>query len=264
MLRRNFELLENPLTYYGSLLLKAVSGLYPRPIRLRLRGGSYVIPVESFMTAYIYKEVFADGDYDLPLSTKEPNILDIGANTGLFALRMKQLFPDSRLFCVEPEPSNYAQLERLVSENRLQSVQLIQVAIGAKTGVSTLYLHPHNIGGHSLIQQGSDWTPSDVKLLGLQDALKAFPNGHCDLIKLDCEGAEYQILLSIDADLAPRIGCIVFEGSGHLYDVDELHEHLKSLGYSLEYRHGLTIARFSRSYTKEFATQAVAAAVPSS
>ena len=247
MFRRNRELLDNPLAYYASLLLKAIPGLYPRPIRLRLCNGPYVIPVESFMTAYIYKEIFADGDYDLMLSTKDPNIIDVGANTGLFALRVKQLFPDSHVICVEPEPNNCAKLHRLLRENRIEGVQVLQAAMASKTGTAILYLHPYNIGGHSLIQQGPDWNPLSVELLSLQDALRLFPNNRCDLMKLDCEGAEYDILRGIDATLAGRIGCIVFEASGHLYNIDELHEHLRSLDYLLEERHGLTIARYNSS-----------------
>jgi FkbM family methyltransferase len=197
------------------------------------------------MTAYIYKEVFADADYDLPLEVQNPVILDIGANTGLFSLRMKQLYPDAQIACFEPEPGNFSQLQSLITQNQLQGVKAYKKAIGAETKTSTLFLHPRNIGGHSLIQQEADWVPVEVELLSLSDALQAFPGNVCHLMKLDCEGAEYEIIRGIDATLAKRIRCIVFEGSGQLYDVNELHQHLKMLGYNLEHRRGLTIARLA-------------------
>lgn len=245
MLQRNRELLHNPGAYYSSLLLKLVPGVYRRPIEFRLRQRDFTIPVSSFMTAYIYKEVFADADYDLPLDAQNPVIFDIGANTGLFSLRMKQLYPNAQIACFEPEPGNFSQLQSLIAQNRLQGVTAYKTAIGAETTTSTLFLHPRNIGGHSLIQQEADWIPVKVELLSLRDALQTFPDNICHLMKLDCEGAEYEIVRGIDSDLAKRIRCIVFEGSGKLYDVDELHQHLTRLGYNLEHRRGLTIARFA-------------------
>jgi len=245
MLRRNRELLHNPTAYYRSLFLKMVPGLYRRPIPFKLREGSFIIPVSSFMTAYIYKEIFAEADYDLPLEVSDPGILDIGANTGLFTLRMKQLYPNAQIACFEPEPSNFAQLQSLLRENNLQGVKVYKKAIGAETKTTTLFVHPKNIGGHSLTKQEGDWTGIEVELLSLEGALQELPGGVCHLMKLDCEGAEYEIIRGMDASLANRIRCIVFEGSGQLYDVKELHQHLKTLGYRLEPRHGLTVARLA-------------------
>jgi len=109
---RNRELLNNPAAYYASILLKMVPGIYPPPLQLRFRHSPHSFPVGSFMTAFIYKEIFADSDYDIALAMPRPSILDVGANTGLFALRMKQLYPEARIACFEPEENNFTQLER--------------------------------------------------------------------------------------------------------------------------------------------------------
>lgn len=243
-LERNVELLDNPAGFYASLLLKIVPGVYRRPVQLRFRQSAYSIQIESFMTAFIYKEIFTDSDYDLALDNPRPSILDVGANTGLFALRMKQLYPEAKIACFEPEESNFRQLEELIGRNRLPGIQAIRKGIGAETRTAVLYLHPHNIGGHSVVQQGSDWKPRSIELVSLAEALNFFPDGCCDLMKLDCEGAEYEIIRSMDSSLASRIKCVVFEGSGHLYNIADLDTHLESLGYTLQRRHGLAIARY--------------------
>ena len=240
---RNRELLNNPAAYYASILLKMVPGIYPPPLQLRFRHSPHSFPVGSFMTAFIYKEIFADSDYDIALAMPRPSILDVGANTGLFALRMKQLYPEARIACFEPEENNFTQLERLIRDNQLEGVRAIRKGLGAKTGTAVLYLHPQNIGGHSIIRQGRDWKPRTIELLSLADALRTLPDGICHLMKLDCEGAEYEIIRSMDLSLAARVHCVLFEGSAHLYNIEELDTHLKSLGYMLERRHGLAIAR---------------------
>ena len=54
--------------------------------------------VKEFMTLYIYKEIFVEGCYDLSLATDPaPFIIDVGANTGLFIIRMKQLYPNAKV-----------------------------------------------------------------------------------------------------------------------------------------------------------------------
>jgi FkbM family methyltransferase len=242
LLRANRDLLINPEAFYASLLLKAVPGLYRRPIRLRFRNPRHTIRVESFMTAFVYREIFADTDYDLPLNASRPAILDVGANTGLFALRMKQLYPAAQVVCFEPESANFSRLETLIADNDLSGVTAVKKGIGAEAKTAYLYLHPQNIGGHSIIRQGADWTPVSIELITMTDALAMLPDGHCDLLKLDCEGAEYSILRSLTPELAERISHIAFEASGQLYNVQELQSYVRGLGYHIELRHGLTVA----------------------
>src|SRR5262249_14473144 len=186
----------------------------------------------------------AVSNHDIALNRPRPSILDVGANTGLFALRMKQLYPDARIACFdEPEENNFTQLERLIRDNQLEGVRAIRKGLGAETGTAVLYLHPQSIGGHSIVRQGRDWKPRTIELLSLADALRMLPGGMCHLMKLDCEGAEYGIIRSMDLAMAARVHCVLFESSARLYNVEELDAHLKSLGYMLERRHGLTIAR---------------------
>jgi hypothetical protein len=44
---------------------------------------SYIIPVRDCMTLYIYKEIFVDRCYDLPLDQSAPVIVDVGANSSV-------------------------------------------------------------------------------------------------------------------------------------------------------------------------------------
>ena len=101
--------------YWFAIVAKFLPGLWPFAIRMHLKsGGSFLFT--EFMTLFIYKEIVIDKCYDDPaLLVEDPIIIDVGANIGLFAIRMKQLYPRSTIYCYEPMPFNYAQLQVKVS-----------------------------------------------------------------------------------------------------------------------------------------------------
>lgn len=105
-----------PMKYKAALLAKAVPGLWPGAIQLN---GDGVVEVREFMTLYVYREIFIDRIYDIALDTDRPTIIDVGANTGLFTLRMKQLYPAARVFAFEPYGPNFAAACRTIEANGL-------------------------------------------------------------------------------------------------------------------------------------------------
>jgi len=118
--RRLKDELRSPLRFYAAMALKLIPGLYPAPIKLNLRDGK-VFYVNTFMTLYIFVEIFVERIYDLPdaCGTVE-TIIDVGANTGLFVVRAKQVWPDATIVAFEPEPRNYAELEKTIKDNGFQ------------------------------------------------------------------------------------------------------------------------------------------------
>jgi hypothetical protein len=115
------------------------------------------------------------------------------------------------------------------------------VAGSART--DKLYLHPRNIGGHSIVaaRAGVGATSVDIRLVAVEQVLEAL-GGRCDLMKLDCEGAEFEIVASLTARDAARIRHLLIEPSPRLYDVATLAARLRALGYDVQYQRGLFIA----------------------
>jgi FkbM family methyltransferase len=181
------------------------------------------------MSLYIFDEIFVQKIYDLPMRDIK-TIIDIGANTGMFVIRSKDIWPSSEIFAFEPEPNNFAMLERAIRINDLSGVTPINSAITNSDGVVNLYIHPRNIGGHSTIRHElSDIV--EVKSKTLDDVLSKLPFRHCDLLKVDCEGAEEAIFRSLTPDVARRIGVIVYEPEWGLYSVENLNSWLESFGF---------------------------------
>jgi FkbM family methyltransferase len=182
----------------------------------------HVIPVRDFMTLYIYKEIFVDRCYDLTFDQSAPVIIDIGANSGLFALRIKQLYPSARISCYEPFPPNFAQLQNTIAINRLEAVTPLQKAVGARPGRAKLFIHKRNMGGHSFyVSETLNTDYVDVEVVDLPSILGELQQG-VDLLKVDCEGAEFDILMGLTAADARKIRQIIVETTSGLYDVDQL------------------------------------------
>jgi FkbM family methyltransferase len=230
--RRLKDELRSPWKFYAAMALKLIPGLYPGPIRLNLRDGKCFY-VKTFMTLYIFVEIFIERIYDLPdaCGTVE-TIIDVGANTGLFVVRAKQVWPNATIVALEPEPENFAELERTIKENAFNGVIARNEAMSAECGVATLFLHPRNVGGHSMYHRHSSKTVS-VPARTIEAVLGEMLGGaRCDLLKIDCEGCEHAIFRSLTVDTARKIPTIVYEPEGRLYSVRAMNQWLESLGYA--------------------------------
>ncbi len=196
------------------------------------------------MTLYIYKEIFVDKCYDYPaLPVKDPVIMDIGGNIGLFSLRMKQLYPDAEIFSFEPFQSNFEQLTSTVEVSKLKNVSAFPFGIGGTTRKERLYIHKNNVSGHSILQSETNSDVyTDIELVSIREIFKKLKITKCHLLKMDCEGAEYEIIKNIDRELAASIEKIVFEATPSLYDLNELLGHLKNVGFNMVDRDGLCVA----------------------
>jgi FkbM family methyltransferase len=138
-------------------------------------------------------------------------ILDVGAHIGGFALWAKQHAPDALIVGIEPEPEN-AQLAASNTAKLGAGVTILRGAIWY--GDDLLALHPFpeaaNAGSHKLTAWHEGETVYKPLLtLELVAAICAF--GSVDLIKLDCEGAEYPILARASEELLRGVKVIVGE-----------------------------------------------------
>ena len=110
-------------------------------------------------------------------------------------------------------PTNRRRIRwRLLDENlRLNGINNVDVfpyAVSSKGGELTL-----DVSGGVAVQYRTvgDSSPESGKItvrsVALADVLSGLPGGACDFLKMDCEGAEYEMLLNLDAAaLRQRVG----------------------------------------------------------
>lgn len=120
-------------------------------------------------------------------------VFDIGANIGVVSVVMANIFPGAKILAFEPEIENF----KLLSENMAsyKNVTPMNCGLGSKTETAMLYASedPVNLGGYSNHIPG----PSSGNIPIVSMAQMCDKVGTPDVIKIDCEGAEYDILTSI-------------------------------------------------------------------
>ncbi len=187
-----------------------------------------------------FKEIFMEDAYLTGLENElqeNPIIVDIGANAGFFTIFAASVFKGARVLAYEPIPSNFAQLKRNKDVNPDADITVFNEAVSGSTGFITLAYDPEDsfTTSASIIerndgQDGRIEVPS-IDITGLFEKMGI---EKCDLIKIDCEGAEYEILYSCPDDTLNKIDQAAIEvhrGTEKGQDMESLKAYMESKGF---------------------------------
>ena len=167
---------------------KAVVYRFDRSFSVRLRPNEGV----SRLTYYFgtsEPELFSFYDSFLREGMK---VVDVGANIGLHSLFMaKRVGSSGGVYALEPSPYNFRRLETHVRENHLTNIRAFPIALGNVSGEAFLDENKQDSSRSRLTHRGSG---SLVKVVRLDDFLKAECLGKVDFLKLDVEGFELRVL----------------------------------------------------------------------
>lgn len=186
----------------------------PPEIEYRVSGGMRVTcPNRPGARMPIY-EVFIDDTYKLDWFTKgigsQPVAVDIGGHIGSFALSFIGLHPEGHVHSFEASPATAEFLRRNVAANDLgDRVTVHEEAVSAATG--ELEFADNGAGSiHNGITSPEATTAIRVPCLSITDTLDLV-GSDVDLLKLDAEGAEYDIVLQSRPEDWARVHRIVME-----------------------------------------------------
>lgn len=140
--------------------------------------GLSVRAYEPLETEFVKKEI------------KKGNVvLDLGAHIGYYTLIFAKLVGENgKVIAFEPDPDNFALLEKNVKVNDYQNVTLVQKVISNKTGKAKLYLSEVT-PGHRIYNSVDSHQSIETETIRLDDYFKNY-DGKIDFIKMDIEGAE--------------------------------------------------------------------------
>jgi FkbM family methyltransferase len=178
---------------------------------------------------YEFSNLFIDDAYGLSLLNGIQTIIDVGANHGFFALCARGWFPNAVIQGYEPNPFVWEQFEH--NYRQVEAVPFRE-AIGRRDGRVQIQPFRHSISARTKTTPDDDGIP----MVSLKRALYRI-GGTVDLLKLDCEGAEWELLN--DADAFQHVKAVTMEYHDFGFDhVEHYREHAETslikLGFRIE------------------------------
>lgn len=181
--------------------------------RLDFQNGLCIVAPREDRLFSLLNEIWLKECYDrYAHANAGDTIIDVGAHVGIFTIRAAQKWPRASVIAVEPSTRSFAFLCQNVSRNNLSNVTPLQAACAGNSGRTTLYLKPGHDQANTLYRPSADWRPqADVELLSLDDLFSRCRIQSCALLKLDCEGAEYDTLFQAGDETLARVRQIAME-----------------------------------------------------
>ncbi len=209
----------------------------PTPIR-------FYVPESLYQ---VFKEIFMEDVYNIDNLVKKlpsnPVIVDIGANAGFFDILLLSKIKSAKILAYEPLPSNTAFVRKVMEENDFlkTSIKLNQAAVTGKEKDS-LDLYMEDTDDSQVVASVFEGFNKDnlkkttVPCISLTRIVKDNNLTKIDLLKMDCEGSEYDIIYNTApgiVQLASHIAIEVHDVDDKTYNFVSLKKYLESLDYSV-------------------------------
>jgi len=229
------------------------------PFAIRSVHGNFTMlgrpATQSMADQFTLQEVFLREDYQdiLPLLPARPlRVVDVGANIGAFTVWLKSRHELGEVFCFEPEQASRRLLRANLALNDCE-VHVLAEALGGTsrtTSITPNLDHPQATNIYKRQENRAD--AQTIRVVALREWLAATP-GDFDLLKLDCECAEWEIVASTTREDLRRFKVVVIEVHG---DMRETPQPVSAFARLMEERgfetirwdnvtHGLYIGRYA-------------------
>jgi len=190
-------------------LLATLVTLRNRPTIFQLRHGPAIRTREGVDAVTLFG-IFVRKDYGEVRG--EPIIVDVGANIGIYSVFCASQAKNARVFAYEPVLENFLQLQENIQNNGLErNIHPFRMAVAGRRGRRRLFLGEgspfHTIYPTSLTTGES----IEIDSVTLEDCFLQNGIGECDILKVDCEGAEFECLYETPPEILGRVKNICLE-----------------------------------------------------
>jgi FkbM family methyltransferase len=153
---------------------------------------------------------------------------DIGANVGFYTLLASMLVDSGHVFAFEPLPKNVQYLKRHLQLNKMDNVEIFEIAVSNEVG-NSLFRQEHTRAMGRLQADGDLRVLTETIDSLLQQNKIAPPN----YIKMDIEGAEFKALLGASRCFQMHSPKLLLATHG-IQVYDDCCELLRSWNYNLQ------------------------------
>jgi FkbM family methyltransferase len=159
------------------------------PCEVTFRGLKISVPEFATFSSQFTDIFVHERDYFMS-ENPAARIMDIGANVGIGDLYFKMIYPDATIEAYEADPQTFSYLQKNMAQNNIKGVTCHNLAIGEE-GKMSIYRLESSLSTTTRpdLMQGSV-KKAEVPSKRLSQIL-AHP---IDLLKIDCEGAEYELI----------------------------------------------------------------------
>ena len=166
---------------------------------------------------------FKDGDV----------VIDIGGNIGTVSIYLAKKYPFLKIYAFEPVKQNYENFLKNIELNNINKdiIKVFNLAI-TKDRRDVILTSPFNNSGASNIYNnfrgsGNIILNNDIsiKSITFDDIFSNNNISKCKLLKIDCEGAEYEILYSANVENLKNCEYMRAEFHGKKYKQKDLYNH---------------------------------------
>lgn len=199
-------------------------------------------------TEFIFSEIFTDQQYfKHGIVVNEGDcIFDVGANIGLFPLFLNQSFNSIKIYSFEPIPSIFEVLEKNMQLHSIKNVFLFNYGISSENKAEVGFTFYSNMAGNSTIKPLEKLQQRNVmesfltqekveyyfqnqqvqgELRTLSSVISELEIDTINLLKIDVEGAEYEVLQGIEEKDWGKIKQIIAE----VHDVEGRLDKIKNM-----------------------------------
>lgn len=193
-------------------------------------------------SAELYSGIVEQNEYGVTEELlRNKTVIDVGANRGIFSILSASLGA-SQVFSYEPVSETFNILKDNINKSGYDNIQPIQKIVNNETG-NFVRISLNDESGHNSIYtqafKNGNQRFEEIETISLRDAITSL-SGNI-FLKLDCEGSEYDIILSMTEEDARKIDVISLEIHEEMHPTyrgsEVISSKLKELGYNQQFSH---------------------------
>ena len=157
----------------------------------------------------VLEENFLKDAYSLSKLSLKKNmtVVDVGSHIGAFAINVADRV--GQVICYEPDTSNFLLLKKNLLSNNISNVEVKNLAVTADGKEISIFINQEITVLNSSFANNQASFVQKFKSVALAQILQE--NSRIDILKIDCEGGEYDIFYNIAPEKLSKIGVILME-----------------------------------------------------